>query len=127
LEFTPHDAIDHEIEKNLTAPMKSHQTLMYTSPKEIKEVIKSLGLKKAPGLDKVTPKMLKELPQKGIVLLTYIFNGIIRTSYWPKQFKISQTIMIVKPRKDPTEIASYRPISLLSALSKVLKNLYLDE
>jgi hypothetical protein len=29
-------------------------------------VIKSLGLKKAPGLDQVTPKMLKELPQKGI-------------------------------------------------------------
>jgi hypothetical protein len=41
---------------------------MYTSPKEIKEVIKSLGLKKAPGLDQVTPKMLQELPQKGIVL-----------------------------------------------------------
>jgi hypothetical protein len=37
---------------------------MYTSPKEIKEVIKSLGLKKASGLDQVTPKMLKELPQK---------------------------------------------------------------
>jgi hypothetical protein len=68
--------------------MKSNQALMYTSPKEIKEVIKSLGLKKAPGLDQVTPKMLKELPQKGIALLTYIFNGIIRTSYWPKQFKI---------------------------------------
>jgi hypothetical protein len=47
--FTPHnDAKDHEIERNLTAPMKSHQTLMYTSPKEIKEVIKSLGLKKHP-------------------------------------------------------------------------------
>jgi hypothetical protein len=41
---------------------------MYTYPKEIKEVIKSLRLKKAPGLDQVTPKMLKELPQKGIVI-----------------------------------------------------------
>jgi hypothetical protein len=65
--FAPHnDAKDHEIERNLTARMKSHQTLMYTSPKEIKEVIESSGLKKAPGLDQVTPKMLKELPQKGI-------------------------------------------------------------
>jgi hypothetical protein len=105
--------------KNLTAPIKSHQTLTCTSPKEIKEVIKSLGLKKAPGPDQVTPKMLKEIPQKGIVLLTYIFNGIIRTSHWPKQFKISQIITIVKPEKDPTEIASYRPISLLSVLSKI--------
>jgi hypothetical protein len=69
--------------------------------------------------------MLKELPQKGIVLLTYIFNGIIRTSYWPKQFKLTQTITIVKPGKDPTEITSYRPISLLSVLSKVFEKLVL--
>jgi hypothetical protein len=90
-------------------------------------VIKSLGLKKAPGLDQVTPKMLKELPQKGIVLLTYIFNGIIlvRISYRPKQFKISQIITIVKPGKGPTEIAPYRPISLLSVLSKVFEKLIL--
>jgi hypothetical protein len=105
--------------------MKSHQTLTCTSPKEIKEVIKSLGLKKASGLDQVTPKLMKELPQKGIVLLTYILNGIIRTSYWPKQFKISQIITIVKPGKDPTEIALYRPISLLSALSNIFEKLIL--
>jgi hypothetical protein len=37
-------------------------------------VIKSFGLKKAPGPDQVTPKMLKELPQKRIVLLTYLSN-----------------------------------------------------
>jgi hypothetical protein len=67
--------------------------------------------------------MLKELPQKGIVLLTYIFNGIIRTSYWHKQFKISQIITVGKPGKDPTEIASYRPISLLSVLSRVFEKL----
>jgi hypothetical protein len=47
--ITPHNyAKDHEIEKNLTAPIKSHQTLTCASPKEIKEVIKSLGLKEHP-------------------------------------------------------------------------------
>jgi hypothetical protein len=56
--FTPHnDENDHEIEINLKAPIKSHQTLTCTSPKEIIEVIKSLGLNKAPRLDQVTPKM----------------------------------------------------------------------
>jgi hypothetical protein len=83
--------------------------------------------KKAPRLDTVTSKMLQELPQRGIVLLTYIFNGIIRTSYWPKQFKISQIITIVKPGKDPTEISSYRPISLLSVLSKVFEKLIIRD
>jgi hypothetical protein len=60
-----------------------------------------------------------------ILIRHYIFNGIIRTSYWPKQFKISQIITIVKPGKDPTEVASYRPISLLSVLSKVFEKLIL--
>jgi hypothetical protein len=46
--------------------------------------------------------MLKELSKQGIVLLTYTFNGIIRMSYWPKQFKISQIIAIAKPGIDPT-------------------------
>jgi hypothetical protein len=98
---------------------------MCTSPKVIKEVIKSLGLKKTPGLDEITPKMLKELPQKGIVLLTYIFNGIIWISFWSKQFKISQIITLVKPGKDSTEISSYSPISLLLVLSKVFEKLIL--
>jgi hypothetical protein len=33
--------------------------------------------------------------------------------------------MIVKPGKDPTEVSSYGPISLLSVLSKVFEKLIL--
>jgi hypothetical protein len=88
-------------------------------------VRKTLGLKKAPGLDQITPKMMKELPKKGIVLLTYIFNRIIRMSYWPKQLKNWQIITIAKPGKDPTEVTSYRPISLISVLSEVFEKLIL--
>jgi hypothetical protein len=69
--------------------------------------------------------MMKELPIKGIVLLTYIFNGIIRMSYWPKQLKNSQIITIAKPGKDPTEVTSHRPISLISVLSKVFEKFIL--
>jgi hypothetical protein len=76
--------------------MLPHQTITRTSPKEIKEVIKSVGSKKAPGIDQIIPKMLKELPPKGFVLLTYIFNSIIRLSQWPKQLKTAQVITIAK-------------------------------
>jgi hypothetical protein len=53
------------------------------SPKEIKEEIGFLNIKKAPGIDKITAKMIKELPKKGLVVLTYIFNVMLRISYWP--------------------------------------------
>jgi hypothetical protein len=48
------------------------------SPKEIKVEIGRLHYKKAPGMDLITPTMLKELPHKGIILLTYSmpYSGI---------------------------------------------------
>jgi hypothetical protein len=93
----------------------------------IKEVIKSLGLKKAPGLDQITPKMMKELPKKGIVLLTYIFNGIIRMSYWPKQLKISQIIRIAKQERTQLRLLHTAPLVLYQYCPKFPKNLYLEE
>ena len=66
--------------------------------------------------------MLKELPQKGLLNLQYILNAIIRLEYWPKQ---AQIIMIPKPGKNPIDVTSYRPISLLSTISKILEKLIL--
>jgi hypothetical protein len=48
--------------------------------KEIKDEIKMLDQKKAPGVDLITARMLKELP-KGLVKLKYIFNAILRLEY----------------------------------------------
>jgi ABC-type thiamine transport system ATPase subunit len=64
--FTTHnDARDLEIDKNLTAHIKSHQTLTCTSPKEIKEVIKSLGLKKKSTRTRSSyPKNVEGTPRK---------------------------------------------------------------
>ena len=42
-----------------------------------------------------------------------------------KLFKQAKVIMILKPGKPPTAVASYRPISLLPILSKILEKLLL--
>jgi hypothetical protein len=67
--------------------------------------------------------MLKEISQKGIIMLTYLFNAIIRLQYWPKQLKIAEIILIPKPGKNPNLVSSYRSISLLSTISKLLEKL----
>jgi hypothetical protein len=64
------------------------------------------------------------LPQKGLVNLMYIFNAILRLEYWPKSLRIAQIIMIPKPEKNPMDVSSYRLISLLPTISKVLKKTY---
>jgi hypothetical protein len=47
----------------------------------VKEVYKEIASRKAPGIDGVTPTVLKEMPRKGLVFLTYIFNAIIKQHY----------------------------------------------
>lgn len=73
------------------------------------------------GSDRVTPKMMKELPRKGVELITYIFKAIPREKYLPKQLKTAKIILILRPGKDPEKVDSFRPISLLSAISKLLE------
>jgi hypothetical protein len=65
--------------------------------------------------------MMKELSRKAVLLITFIINAIFRTNYWLKQLKTSEIILIHKPGKDPTKVESYRPISLLPIIDKLLE------
>jgi hypothetical protein len=84
-----------------------------------------LNPRKAPGIDGVTPILLKEMSKKGLVLLTCIFNDILKQKYWPSQLKTVEIIMIHKPSKNPNNVSSYRPISLLPIISKLFEKLLL--
>jgi hypothetical protein len=66
---------------------------------------------------------MKELPKKGLVVLTYIFNAMLRLSFWLKKIKIAEIILISKPGKDPKELKSYRPISLQYTVNKIFEKL----
>jgi len=69
--------------------------------------------------------MLKELPRKGMVFLTYLFNAILRHHYWLHQLKLDEIILIPKPGKGPKEVKYYGPIRLLPITAKVLEKLIL--
>lgn len=97
------------------------------TPKEIKNMIsKKLNPKKAPGHDHISARILQELPRKGLVMLTYLYNAALRLRYVPKQWKLAKIIMIPKPDKPLEEPGSYRPISLLTTMSKLFEKLYIS-
>ena len=87
--------------------------------------IQNLKLKKAPGYDLITPKVLKELADVAFRYLTYIFNAILRTSTLPRQWKVAEIHMYLKAGKPAELPKSYRLISLLSILSKIMETLLL--
>jgi endonuclease/exonuclease/phosphatase (EEP) superfamily protein YafD len=98
---------------------------MLASPTEIKRYIKSLKTSKSPGIDGVNNRLLKNLPRKGVVYLTQLINACLNLSYFPTAWKKANIIPILKPGKDPHNPASYRPISLLSSMSKILEKVIL--
>lgn len=100
---------------------------LQNSPKtEVTRAIKNLKPNKAPGYDLITGTILKELPQEGTTYLTYLYNAVLRTGFFPPQWKVAQITMILKPGKAADDPKSYRPISLLSIPAKPLESLFLS-
>ena len=99
------------------------QVSYYTSRDKVSVLIKNLKNKKSPGLDGINNKCLKNIPNKGISYLTNIFNACLKLCYFPCSWKISKTIPILKSNKPVESPLSYRPISLLSSISKILERI----
>ncbi|KAG5677339.1 hypothetical protein PVAND_007106 [Polypedilum vanderplanki] len=88
---------------------------------EIIDIIKRLPNNKAPGEDQIKNCLIKQLPYKGYLFLTTILTACFALDYFPDAWKKANVIPIHKPGKDATNPASYRPISLLSSLGKILE------
>lgn len=60
-----------------------------THQETLRVILKETSSRKAPGYDLITGQLLKELPHKGLVFITSLFNGIIRTAQIPNQWKFA--------------------------------------
>lgn len=100
---------------------------IFTTPGTIQHLIKRLPNRKAPGEDTISNTALKNLPEKFVLLLTRIINGCLRLSYFPKPWKCATIITIPKSGKDLKTPSNYRPIALLSSMSKVFERVILHE
>lgn len=100
--------------------------IQYTSPTEIKNIIKKLKNKKAPGHDDITNLTLKNLPNKCIILLCKIINAILKYGHFPTEWKHAKVIALPKPGKVANLLQNLRGISLLSGVSKVCEKVILS-
>jgi hypothetical protein len=65
--------------------------------------------------------MIRHLPAHALIHLSFLFNSILKFGYFPAIWKPAKVIPIPKPNKPPPHATSYRPISLLSVISKLLE------
>lgn len=101
---------------------KIHEnTYQLVHPSEVRRYICKLKLRKAPGQDQIANCLIKNVPQKVVVLLTKIFNSCLSHAYFPSAWKVAKVIAIKKPGKEEPVPTSYRPISLLPSLGKLFE------
>lgn len=119
--FCPNDIVS---DADLTSCRLARVPLRPITPREMARQLDKINLRKSPGADRVTGRMLSELPRKGILFLTYICNAALRLCHIPASWKIAKVIMLPKPGKPAELVSSYRPISLLPIQGKLFEKLF---
>ena len=108
---------------NWVLGLLSTPTIKPTNPTEVRRHINSLKPTTAPGNDGISTVMLRHLPIRANQHLTLLFKSILQLGYFPTIWKAAKVIDIHKPNKPPTDVNSYRPISLLSSINKLLESI----
>lgn len=106
---------------NNTNNAANHHRDKFISTDELNEIIKTRNNKKSSGADKTSNYVLKKMPRNFVAVLTIIMNHIINTQYIPSAWKSGVITAICKPNKDNSLVESYRPITQLSVISKLLE------
>lgn len=113
------EAVKEMIEK--TRPKTKHVFPRITA-KELKGVLDNLG-NTAIGHDGIHNKCLKRHSKLLVSHLLALFNSSFALGYVPPAWKLAHIILIHKPDKDPHDPSSYRPISLLSCIGKLMERI----
>jgi hypothetical protein len=120
------DQVNKQVKDFLNDASIDYSCQSFADEDELIGVIKKLKNKKSPGIDKIQNQLIKRLPSRGIVYLLFIINSCLKLSYFPERWKTAKVTPILKPSKSPTSPESYRPISLLCAVSKILERIILN-
>ena len=76
-------------------------TVTPISPEEVDAALKDIKCGKAPGYDNIHPEFLKKLRPRAKKWLAIFLTRIISEKNLPKSWRITKTVAIPKPRKDP--------------------------
>ena len=93
------------------------------TPEMVKKVIRNLDSSKAPGPDCIPVVVLKNCEPELSYILTKLFNKCLKESCFPDCWKVSSVVPVFKNVRERSTVKNYRPVSLLSVVSKVFEKL----
>ena len=89
---------------------------------EIKKIVAKLPTKRSSGHDNISNILLKEIIKNKAHVLCIIFNKSLEQGKFPSTMKLAEVVPLYKGKEHFLEM-NYRPISLLTMISKVLEKI----
>ncbi|CAF0948508.1 unnamed protein product [Brachionus calyciflorus] len=90
---------------------------------EITKALKDIKPTQSFGLSKISFKTIKNLPNSALDILSNIYNASFNLGFIPNEWKIAKIKILPKKNCDPNLESSYRPISLLNTISRLLEKI----
>ncbi len=116
--FRPDSPISHSCSPSNS--IQSNLEFISVSSEEVSALLSSLKIDKATGPDEIPAILLKECSNEIAPSLTALFNMSLSLGKVPQEWKEANVIPVPK-KGDLHLVTNYRPISLLSLISKTLE------
>ncbi|GBM32722.1 Putative phosphoenolpyruvate synthase [Araneus ventricosus] len=93
---------------------------------EIARIMQKVPIKKAPGYDGIDFIVLKTIFRTNPDILITFYNKCLSLQCFPNPLKTGVIVLFFNKGKNKSDIKSYRPVSLLPTLGKILEKLLLE-
>ena len=118
----PNKSFDKYLQKRILTSFSFH-TL---EQKDVEKIIRNFKPKTSSGSDGISMKIIKLIMIPILPALTILINQSLVTGIFPDKMKIARILPLIK-KANSFQIDNFRPISLLSSLSKILEKCVFEQ
>ena len=101
-------------------------SLSVVSESKVLKYLNALSVDKATGLDAIPSRFVRDSASIIVCPITHIINLSIIQGVVPDDLKSARVVPLFK-KNDKTEVGNYRPVSILSIISKVVEKVVYDQ